>query len=183
MGIMIEDGRGTGQAAGISPTGNRLDVSSRADERIYYISRDNGDTYSWSSGTYSATGGDTILIVENTSTTQKLYIKEISLFSLVKTRVVIHCPTASFTHSGTGVTGVNLNRTSGNSASATATRDEVNNVQGAIVWQSDIPILGNPYIVPFHDSIVLGQGDSVGVDFVTTSGAVDVNILGFYDVE
>ena len=183
MGIQIDDATGTGQGAGISPTGNRLNVSSRADERIYYVSRDNGDSYTWSSGTYSATGDDTIFIIENTSTTQKLYISSIEMGSVVKTRAIIHCPTASFTHSGTGVTGTNLNRISGNVAAATATRDEVNNVQGDIVWSGDIPILGNPHVVNFHDSLILGQGDSVGIDYVTTSSAVEITVFGFFDVE
>ena len=43
MGFIILDGKGSGQSAAISPSGNRLNVSSRADERIYYISRDSVD--------------------------------------------------------------------------------------------------------------------------------------------
>ncbi len=183
MAIQIIDGTGSGQSVGVSPTGNRFNVSSRTDERIYYISRDNGDAYAWASGTYSATGDDTILILTNTSTTQKLYITKMTLFSLVKTRFIVHCPTASFTDSGTNIVGTNLNRTSGNTASATATRDEINNVQGDIVWTGDIPILGNPFEIRFHDALILGQGDSVGIDYVTTSSAVDITILGFFDVE
>ena len=183
MGIQIEDGVGTGQLAGVSPTGNRLNVSSRSDERIYYISRDNGDSYSWSSGTFDITAADTILLVKNTSTTQKLYITEMWFSSDVETRVQVHCPTVAFTDAGTPVTGTNLNRTSGNVAAATANQDETNNAQGAIVWTGEIAITGAPYHLILHDALILGQGDSVGVDYVANAAACDVTILGFFDVE
>ena len=122
-------------------------------------------------------------MVKNTSTTQKLYINSIWLSSDVETRAVIHCPTTEFTDAGTSVTGVNWNRTSGNVAAATATRDETGNSQGDIVWTGEIAILGEPYVVRMHDAIVLGQGDSIGVDYVANAGACDVVIFGFFDVE
>ena len=183
MGIVIDDGRGRGNAAGVSLTGNRLDVSSRSDARIYYISRDNGDAYTWSSGTYDAAAGDTILLVKNTSTTQRLHIKKISLSADVESRVVIHVPTSEVTPTGTAITGVNLNSTSGNSAAATAIRDETNNSQGNILWSGEIQAAIAPYEVNFEDAVILGQNDSIGVDYVADAGACDVVITGFYETD
>ena len=179
--MQIEDGRGTGSLLGISKTGNRGDVSSRSNERIYYISRDSGQSYMWASGTYDAGAGDTILLVKNTSTTRNLYIKAIWISTDTETRVVVHIPTSEVTPTGTSITGRNMNSASSNAAEATAIRDETNNSQGNIYWSGEIQAATNPYEINFHDGLILGQNESIGIDYVADVGACDVTIIGYFE--
>ena len=57
----------------------RLNVSSRSDDRIFYVSRDNGDAYSWHSLDTGSAVGETNIYIQNTSPTKKLVIKEVVL--------------------------------------------------------------------------------------------------------
>ena len=132
------------------------------------MSRDEGQAYSWSSGTYDYAALDTILLVKNTSTTKPLFITSISLSGDTDTRVVIHRPTTEVTPTGTSVTGVNLSGPdSTNAADATAIRDETNNSQGSIIWSGEIQAASDPYIVDLKNAVILGTNQSIGVDYVT----------------
>ena len=117
MGFQIEDGRGTGQTVGVSITGNRMDVSSRSDERIYYISRDNGDAYSVVSADAPSTAGEYNFYFKNDSATQKFYVNSITLGAA--DLAVWKISKVTGTASGAAITATNLNFTSGNTPSAT----------------------------------------------------------------
>ena len=71
------------------------------------VSRELGEAYSWSNVPYNYAAGDTILLVENTSSTgQNLYIDQIWCHSDTTTRVTVHATNeAALTHAGTSVTG------------------------------------------------------------------------------
>lgn len=183
MGLRIEDATGTGQGVGVSPTGNRLNVSSRSDDRIYYISRDNGDAYTMTSVDTPSAGGEVNFYFKNTSTTQKFYIKDLimgaadlAIFKLWK---------VTGTGSGTAVTPTNLNFTSGNVASATVLGDgavsglTLANLLAVVSVQAD-----DAKRIDLHDAIILGQGDAIAVEFDTGSAsAIHISMLGFYDAE
>ena len=88
---------------------------------------EDGDAYSWSALTYDMTAKDTILGVENNSSTKDLHIQEIHIQSDTASQFIVHTETG-LTVGGTNVvTGVNLNRNSGNAAPATAYDDETGN--------------------------------------------------------
>ena len=181
MGILIEDGSGKGFSAIVNADGH-LVVDAVNLEEITHVSDEHGLSFSWSSGTYApGTGGDTILLVKNISTDKNLFIKDIYLSTAAETRVVIHIPTTEVTPTGTAITGTNLNNTSSSVAEATAIRDETNNSQGNIVWSGEIPILGAPYKIDFYGAIILGQNDSIGIDYVADPTACDVVIVGWFE--
>jgi len=183
MGFIILDGKGSGQSAAISPSGNRLNVSSRADERIYYISRDNGDSYSVTSIDASPSGGEYNFYFKNTSTTQKFYVKHIIVgaadLAIFKVAVV------TGTAAGTELTPVNLNLTSGRTASCDCRGN------GAITGLTESSVIDIRSVeadategFDFHDALILGQGDAIAVEFDTGSAsAIHISMLGFYDLE
>ncbi len=179
MGLQIEDGLGRGFVAQVASEGH-LVVDALTTTGMAHISDAHGLSFTWSSGTYDAAAGDTILLVKNTSTTRNLFIIAITLSADVETRVVVHLPTTEVTPTGTAVTGVNLNSTSSNAALATAIRDETNNSQGGIVWAGEIQATSEPYSVPTFGAIIIGQNDSIGVDYVADAAACDVTIYGFF---
>lgn len=180
MGIQILDGTGGGSLAQVTTEGH-LVIDAFALEEIAHISNEHGQAFTWSSGTYDGAAADTVLLVKNTSSVRKLFIQSIWMSSDVETRVVIHVPTSEVTPTGTAVTGRNMNITSGNVAEATAIRDETNNTQGNIYWSGEIPILSTPYEVRLHSALILGQNDSLGVDYVADAAACDVVIMGYFE--
>jgi hypothetical protein len=184
MGFQIEDGRGTGQTVGVSATGNRLSVSSRADERIYYVSRDNGDAYSFISIDVPGADGEHNFYIKNTSTTQKLYIKEVTISH--QTLGTFKINKMSGTATGTSFSGTNLNFLSGNTAAAQLVGN--GSVAGATststIWAGQVN-KDVSKVIDFHDSLILGQGDAIGIQTVIRGAAVtaNFNVVGFYDIE
>lgn len=182
MGIQIEDGLGRGFSAQVDSEGH-LVVDALVITDIAHISDAHGQSFSWSSGSYNpGTTGDTILLVKNTSTTRNLFIIGITISSAVETRVVVHIPTTVVTTpAGTAITGTNLNSSSNNVAEAIAKRDETNNVQGNILWSGEIQATTLPYSLPLFGAVIIGQNDSIAVDYVADPTACDVTILGYFE--
>lgn len=180
MGFQIEDAKGTGSGLSIS-IDNRARVNSKTSDKIYYVSRDDEDAYSWSNVSYDYSAGDTILLVRNDNADKSLIINKIYINGSTATEVVIHSPTATFTIAGTTVTGNNLNRKSGKVALATAKANETGNTQGVVIWRGYIETGVAPLLLDLDDSIILGYDQSIGVDFVTDGTAARVNIIGYFD--
>ena len=98
----------------------RLNVSSRADTRAYYNSRDLGQTYSFTWRMTNANDTETVAYLRNDSTTGKILVVDaIGLNSDVNTQFKLSFVTGTAS-AGTAVTPTNLNKASGNAATATA---------------------------------------------------------------
>jgi hypothetical protein len=140
-----------------------------------------GLAFSWANVLYDYAALDTILLVENTSTTHNLVIDQIWCHSDTTTTVIVHATNeAALTHAGTSVTGVNLNRSSSNVAAATATADETNNVQGNTLWSGSIAAdSATPVLV--NAGVVLDFDDIIAVDFTDVGTQAAVTIIGHYE--
>lgn len=179
--MYIEDGKGRGFVAQVDSEGH-LVVDALTITDMAHTSEEHGLSFSWASGSYNpATGDDTILLVKNTSTTRKLFIKGITISTAAETRVVVHLPTTEVTPAGTTITGINLNTNSNNVAEASAKRDETNNTQGDIIWSGEIQAATNPYDIQLFGAVIIGQNRSIGVDFVADPTACDVTIVGYFE--
>lgn len=141
-----------------------------------------GMAYSWSNASYDYTAKDTILAVENNSSTYDLKIKRIIISGSTATQFVIH--TASgVTMAGTAVTGVNLNRNSGQTAAATGIGDETGNA-GADTYTYRL-ITGrfaNSGLVDIDvdGAIILPNDHMIGIDFTTDGTTANCTILGWF---
>ena len=171
-----------GDVAGVSPTGNRLNVSSRSDDRIYYVSRDNGDAYSVVS-IDTAAAGEYNFYFKNISKTQKFYVEAFTLGSAVL--AIFKISKVTGTASGTTITPTNLNTTSGNTADATAMGDAaVTGLTPAAVIDVISVTADDSKEVRFHDALILGQGEAIAVEYDTgAGGTMHATMFGFYDVE
>lgn len=179
IGIVIDDGTGAGNVASVDAT-HLLGVRAVTETELVEAS-ELGDSYSWSNVSYDYAAADTILLIQNTSITQTLMIDFFYIQGSTATEVVVHCPTIAFVPAGTAVTGTNMNRTSGKSASAIAKANETNNTQGAIVFRGAIAAApSDPYVIALGGSLILGYGQSVGVDYVTDGTACRVTIIGHF---
>ena len=141
-----------------------------------------GQAYSWTNATYNYDAADTILAVQNTSTTHNLHIDQIWCHGDTTTRVIVHATSEDgFTIAGTTVTGVNLNRASSNTAAATAKADETGNTQGNIIWAGSIPA-DNATPVAIGLGVILYLNDAIAVDFTDDGGEALVTIIGHYEI-
>lgn len=143
----------------------------------------NGKAYSWSSLTYDPDANDTILGVQNTSSTENLHICQITITSDAITQWVVHT-SSGVTMAGTAVTGVNLNRSSTNLASAIAKTDETGNTQQADgytgrIYTGRVPANGHVLLEP-NGSIILPNNWMIGVDFTAAATAGNITIIGYY---
>ena len=183
MGMQIEDGVGSGQQVGVSPTGNRLNVSSRSDERIYYVSRDNGSSYTVLSIDTPSGAGEYNFYFQNNSTSEKFYIKEITIGTIGAASFKIS--KVSGTATGTTITPTNMNFISGNIASATTMGNgAVGGLSETAVIETVILSANSTDHIDFHDALILGQSDAIAVETDTfSSGAVHISVVGFFDVE
>ena len=80
MSQIIQDGTGKGTKVRVS-IDNRLDTSSRSNPRSYYISRDEGRVFNATSDVTSASAGDYVLYLKNTSETRNMFIGSIEYHS------------------------------------------------------------------------------------------------------
>jgi hypothetical protein len=163
---------------------------------MYYASREGGDAYTWTAVSADINTGDTGLYLVNDSTTEKLFITKIYVWADVAVQFKIHCPAYATPAGGSLVTGVNLNRTSGNVASATARADEtastfaaanvITTVRNTYYSRGngddlvDIPAAGQGQWIDYEGGLILGLHDSVAIDIIGESAAFECTIVGYY---
>lgn len=172
----------------IGPSGETAAVAASAlsvrPQSDFQKAVEDGDAYSWSSLTYDMTAKDTILGVENNSATRDLHIQEIHIQSDTATQFIVHTETG-ITMAGTNaVTGVNLNRNSGNVAPATAYDDETGNTAADGYTKRLITGLcaadGNVIIGPGLNSVILPNDHAIFVDLTANAAACNVTIVGYF---
>ena len=178
MSIKIEDGAGSGKLASVSDK-QRLRTTSVASPRAYYISREDGQTYSWTSS-YSASSGDEIIYIKNTDTERKLFI-DIMRFSAVNT-ALFEVFEVTGTASGTAITGKNLNLSSGSVADATSYG---NNAVTGITIGDRITLVRVPangvHDLNFENALILGFNDAIAVTYTGSTGIADIAIRAFFE--
>lgn len=177
---VLRDGTG-GSYYGKINKDNQLVVSAITDTRIHKASI-KGDAYSWTVVSEDLAAAGTALCVVNTSKTRKLVIDSIYVWSDVATIVQVHS-TANYTWTGTGVTGVNLNRTSDNVADANANANETGNTQGSIIIALHTNELTTDQFGIGYDldgSVVLNYNQAIAVDLVSDSAAYQCTIVGYF---
>jgi hypothetical protein len=182
--MQIEDGKGTGKQVAVS-SDNRLDVNAKSMSRAFYISRDKFDTYSWTTVSYDAAAGDTILLVCNNSTTQNLHITKLYAWADVATQFKIHAP-AYPTLAGTAVVGLNQNRSSGKLANASAYANETGNTFAAanvLLTMRNNETATDEFAVQwdFEGTVILGYHNSIAIDVIADAAAVECTIVGFFE--
>lgn len=147
-----------------------------------------GLAFSWSNATYDYTAVDTVCYVKNISDKYDLKIKRIFITGDTETQFIVHTSknvTIGEGAQGASITGVNLNRGSGQVATslATARSDEEGNTQStAYLGKLITGILAAAGIVDIdiEGAIVLPNGHDIGVDFTTNGAACNVTIWGYF---
>jgi hypothetical protein len=109
--MKIEDGKGKNGDASVSSV-QRLNVSAKSKNRLFYISRDDGLAYNAVMPSFSAAAGNYVFYLKNTSTSQNLMMNSIEYHSVE----AVHWKVFQVTGTAAGgttitPTGLNLGKT------------------------------------------------------------------------
>lgn len=176
--MYIDDGMfGTNQKVGVTKDGRAaVDSRSVSGSAVAALS---GKSYKWTSS-YSASTGDPVIYLKNTSETNYLVIGGI-ICGCVNTGL-FELKVVTGTAGGTGITGRPTNLAISGAAAASAYGD------AAVTGLSASNRLGlvrcpanSSTWIPGNDSFVLAPSSAVAVYYTGTSGAaVDVDITGYF---
>jgi hypothetical protein len=168
-----------GSGVYVEDSGMRTNTRSDFDQAVI-----DGRAFSWMSQTYDPDAHDTILGVENNSTTHVLKIHKVFVWSDTASAIQVFTISGK-TMTGTAVPGTNLNRASGRIAEATAKADETGNAEQAAGYTQHLlhkQIAANALnILDIDGAIVLPNDFLVGVDLTTAATAANVTIFGWFE--
>lgn len=156
----FEEARGSDQ---------RLNVSSRADGRAYYNSRDEGQCYSLVWTHLAATDAEYSFYLTNTSTTQFLVVSDVGInCDTVDTRFILWFVTGTASN-GAAVTPTNLSQSSSNAASATALESAGGTAISGMTTAGKIDFVyleaSGHEEMHLSDRVRLGQNGAIALEF------------------
>lgn len=161
---------------------SRLNVSSRIDGRIFYVSRDNGQAYILRVEDDDAAANDLVLYLRNDSKDKKLYITDIHFNTENAATFKLAFGNAAAA-TGTSVTPVNLNKASSNDADVTALGNGAVGVVAADTFFATIRVGANGTEEwDSKDALILGQNDNVVVEYDTgDTGDIEIDVFFFIE--
>ena len=194
MSIIIKDGTGSGRSAHVNRI-NRLSVASISDSSEHRVSSEDGLSFFANSAdtantlTITATGGP-ILYLRNDSATRIIVISKILSSAAAAGGVMVWKKNVTLGSIGNNNVHVpvNLNFSSGAVADALChTWDQVGDGMTGLTSGTIIKtfITGAGFTVhPIDDAVVLGNGDSITVEYSHASGTeFECGIRFFYEAE
>jgi len=171
---MIIQDSATQRGMDVNPEG-RGNVESVIQTMPSHWSEHEEETYTWTVS-YDYAINDNLLGLRNDHTSLLLRVCCIYLFSDTATGFQVFFP-ATIT-AGAAITGVNLNRTSGHVAQATALQ-AATAVVANVLFNGRIPV-NEGFHVDLQNAIILGLNDCIAVTFDTEGGDGRVVIWGFF---
>ncbi len=163
----------------------RLNVSARADPRIYYRSRDEGQAYTLVYDDADASAGAFICYWQNLRTDGKhLVIASARFSSNTDGSFKLHFITGTVT-GGSSLTPTNFNKTSPNDAPISSAKG--NGPLGGLTSAAEVDHVGlkaNTNIeINLKDAVRLGQNDAIAIEFEQGSANSRIfgSIFGFYE--
>ena len=116
--MKIEDGKGKNGDCSVSAA-QRLNVSAKTRDRMFYISRDDEQSFNAIMPSFSAVAGQYVFYLKNTSSTKNLYLHTLEYHSVENVHWKVWEVTGTAA-GGTEIIPTNLNLGSGRSAEATS---------------------------------------------------------------
>ena len=113
--MKIEDGKGKNGDCSVS-TAQRLNVSAKTRDRMFYISRDDEQAFNAVMPTFNGVAGNYVFYLKNTSSTKNLFLHSLEYHSVENVQWKVWNVTGTAA-AGTAITPTNLNLGSGRSYS------------------------------------------------------------------
>ena len=166
----------------------RLNVSSRADARAYYNSRDKQSFYTLSWEDASSADGDFVLYWKNTATDGRhLVITKIEMHSEGAAHWILHTGNNETASGGTATTPFNMNVSNSLTAPATARTADSSTI-ATVTANLAIARAGAAAdamaVMNFNDTLRLGQEQNILLECQETSGTPDKTwgtVYGYYE--
>ena len=180
--MRIEDGKGKNGDASVSNT-QRLNVSNKGAQRIYYVSRDFGLAFNAVYPAITATAGDYVAYLKNTSSTRNLFVGRIEYHSAENVEWNVWQVTGTAA-SGETITPANLNLGSGLAAEAIAMSGNT-----AITGLSNTKQIGvhrttaaGEASMDFEYALILSPGTAIALEYQAgTTGLCEFDIHFYYE--
>lgn len=159
---------------------NQMEIKGFADASLKDAAL-RGDAYIWSPDTYDAAAADTVFYLRNDNSTKNLIITDIWVQSNVESDVDIHFTNeATITPTGTAKTGVNLNRSSTQTAEVTCIQDETANTQGNVMFACRLTADLFAHI-DTRGAVILGYNKAIAIDVVEDGAEIFVTVIGYFE--
>ncbi len=179
----IDDVGGSFQEA--HGSSGRLNVSSRADNRAYYNSRDEGLAFSLAFEHSSSAAGQYSAYWKNTSANKELVISSVGINAVENARIKLWFVTGTAA-GGSSATPVNLNKTTSKDAEATvriaSSGSSITGLtEAGLIDLAAAPANGHDEF-RLTDRIRLGQNDAIALEYDKgTTGDFYGVIFGYYE--
>lgn len=148
-----------------------------------------GNAFAWNAISANIDTTDCMILVSNTSDSQNLVIDHCYVQGDIAGQMDFKlCDTTGLTLAGTAITGVNLNRTSGKVASASAWADETASPATTIFFtfyqhlNVNAQATTSPMTrIDFESAIILGKNQAFGIDTILEPAAgFEATVIGYY---
>ena len=181
MSISLKDGL-TGVVAHINAD-NRLTVDAASESQLERHSEHNGSAAYWYS-TYSASGGEEILYIQNTEAEKNLHITRVSMSSTVASLWTLIKVNAGLTAGGTKSVYVNPNLSSGviKQHNSWGGASVTGSIAGDTIYHGSMDKVAQADVTNFEGSLILGNGDAIAIALVT-SGVVHAQVWGYWNLD
>jgi len=177
----ITDGAGGSKGARVDDD-HRLHTNDITNPRIHDESANpqKQRAFSWSGGLFGYSADTTLMFVQNTDSSNTLFIEEFCISTDVITGVTIFTPETVTTPSGTAtVTPTNLNTLSSKALGNTAVMGDTANTEDGVLGVFLIPA-GEFKIIRLGRALVLGVNKGVGIKVDTGGSTAYVTTIGYY---
>ena len=161
----------------------RLNVSSRSDDRSFYISRDEGQYYCLHVEDDDAATNDLLAYLRNDSSSKSVFIRDIHISVESAATIKLAYGNATAATGGSALTPVNMNRASSNAADITARGNGAITGVTADTFFSAFRI-GAGETFEYDVTIILGQNDNIVVELdviASTPQDVEIDIFFYLD--
>ncbi len=185
MGLLIEDGEGSGSVCGVS-SDHRIRTNTKTAERIYYCSRDMGDSFTIVAQDADPAAGEYTLWIQN------LDEDHFVIHKIITGSDDANVVWKLWNVTGTGataalITPVTTNLTSSLSANLTV-RGGAGGVSGLtavntapmMIWYQGVAF--NTIELKTDDIFRIGQNQAIAIEYEEgTTNDVSITIVGYYD--
>lgn len=170
-------------AGEVGGTDGRLNVSARSNVRAYYVSRDDGQSYSAVSEVTASNNTEFVLYLRNDdSTGRAFFVDKIDFGAEAPTTWQVHFVTGDAAGGGI-VTPTNLNKISSNAAPATVRGNgQITGLTSAAKIHTSRTDAFKHNEETFEDTIILGQNDAIAILLSSGStGNAECSLRGYFE--
>ena len=178
MSIQLLDGKGAGNLVEIDAA-NRVQVLSLAKNPVAYHSLKDASAAYWNS-TYSATGGQEVIYIQNTEA-RKLHIEKMVISSSVASLWTLFKVTSTTAAGGTAITPVspNLSGSTPGQENSFGNASVTGSLSGDTLLVGSIATALEDAQYDFGGAIILSDNDAIALT-LTTTGVPQVHIEGYW---